>query len=275
MKALKRHWLSIVSLIVAFFVFVVPFIFIILTAVKTQQQASLRDLSWPTEFRLVENFIEVVSTRDFMLITAYINSTILTVGSVTLLVIFGSMVGYVLQRHPTRWTPVIEFFVLAGLMIPPAVVPTIWLLQGLGLFKTLHGMILIEVAYNLSFTVILFRQFTATIPREMDEAAIIDGARPLDVFFRVVFPMMWPVTVTTIVVQSVGIFNDFVNPLYYLPGRGNETVQLTLYNFQSQFNTQYNLLFMDILLVTIPPLLVFLFFNRQIVAGLSSGAVKG
>lgn len=275
MRFLKRYWLSMISALVALVVFVVPFIFIILTAVKTQQQASLRDLSWPTEFRLVENFLEVVSTRDYMLITAYINSSILTVGSVTLLVIFGSMVGYVLQRHPTRWTPIAEFLVLAGLMIPPAVVPTIWLLQSLGLFKTLHGMILIEVAYNLSFTVILFRQFTATIPREMDEAAIIDGARPLDVFFRIVFPMMWPVTVTTIVVQSVGIFNDFVNPLYYLPGRGNETVQLTLYNFQSQFNTQYNLLFMDILLVTIPPLLVFLFFNRQIVAGLSAGAIKG
>lgn len=275
MRFLRKHWLSIISAVMAVLIFVTPFIFIILTAVKDAQQASLRDLSWPINFRLVENFIEVVQARDYMLVTAYINSTVMTVGGVTLLVIVASMVGYVLQRHPTRWTPVVEFFVLAGLMIPPAVVPTIWLMQGLGIFKTLHGMILIEVAYNMSFGVILYRQFVSTIPREMDEAAVLDGARPLDVFFRVIFPMMWPVTVTLIVVQSVGIFNDFVNPLYYLPGRGNETVQLTLYNFQSQFRTDYNLLFMDILLVTIPPLLVFLFFNRQIVAGLSAGAVKG
>jgi raffinose/stachyose/melibiose transport system permease protein len=81
--------------------------------------------------------------------------------------------------------------------------------------------------------------------------------------------------VTNIVVQSVAIFNDFTNPLYYLPGNGNATVQLTLYNFQSQFNTSYNLLFTNILLITIPPLLVFLFFNRQIVAGVTAGAVKG
>ncbi len=275
MNLIKRYWLTALASIVALVVFVTPFIFIILMAVKDRQQAALRDMSWPINFQLVENFLAVVQARDYMLITAYINSTILTVGSVTILVIVASMVGFVLQRHPTKWTPVVEFFVMAGLMIPPAVVPTIWLLQGIGLFKTLHGMILIEVAYNMSFAVILYRQFVATIPREMDEAAIIDGAKPLDVFFRVVFPMMWPVTVTNIVVQSVGIFNDFVNPLYYLPGRGNETVQLTLYSFQSQFNTQYNLLFMDILLVTIPPLLVFLFFNRQIVAGLSAGAIKG
>jgi raffinose/stachyose/melibiose transport system permease protein len=84
-----------------------------------------------------------------------------------------------------------------------------------------------------------------------------------------------PVTVTVIVVQSIAIFNDFTNPLYYLPGRENVTVQLTLYNFQGQFQTQFNLLFMNILLVTIPPLIVFIFFNRQIVAGMTAGAVKG
>jgi raffinose/stachyose/melibiose transport system permease protein len=169
----------------------------------------------------------------------------------------------------------VEFLILAGLMIPPAVVPTIWLLQGLKLFGTLHGMVLIEVAYNLPFTIILYRAFIATIPRDLDEAAIIDGARPLDVFFRVILPLLWPVTVTNIVVQSVGIFNDFTNPLYYLPGNANATVQLTLYNFQSQFNTSYNLLFTNIALITIPPLVVFLFFNRQIVAGMTAGAVKG
>jgi len=91
----------------------------------------------------------------------------------------------------------------------------------------------------------------------------------------VVLPLLRPVVITVIVVQSVAIFNDFTNPLYYLPGRENVTMQLTLFNFQSQFNTQYNLLFMNILLITIPPLIVYIFFNRQIVAGLTGGAVKG
>jgi raffinose/stachyose/melibiose transport system permease protein len=217
----------------------------------------------------------VVKTRDYMLITAFINSTIITVASVVLLVIVGAMVGYVAQRRKTIWSPIVNFCVLAGLVIPPAVVPTIWVMQGLSIFATLHGMILIQIAYGLSFTVLLFQAFFATIPRELDEAAIIDGAGPLRIFFQIMLPLLRPVVVTVIVVQSVGIFNDFTNPLYYLPGNENVTVQLTLYNFQSQFNTQFNLLFTNILLITVPPLIVFLFFNKQIVAGLTAGAVKG
>ena len=88
-------------------------------------------------------------------------------------------------------------------------------------------------------------------------------------------PLLRPVVVTLLATQSVAIFNAFTNPLYYLPGNKNVTLQLTLFNFQSQFNTSYNLLFMNILLITIPPLIVYVFFNRQIVAGLTSGAVKG
>jgi len=83
------------------------------------------------------------------------------------------------------------------------------------------------------------------------------------------------VVITVILVQSVFIFNDFVNPLYFLPGEKNATVQLTLFNFLSQFSTQYNLLFANIVLITIPPLILFIFFNRKIVSGLTSGAVKG
>ena len=275
MKLIRNYALSVISILVALVVFVVPFIFIILTAMKDRKQASLLDFSWPVNFEFIDNLVAVVQARDYMLLTAYINSTVLTVGSITILVICSAMVGFVLQRRVAWWTGWVEFFILAGLMMPPAVVPTIWLLQNIGLFRTLHGLILIEVAYNLAFAVILFRNFIATIPRELDEAAIIDGARPLSLFFRVIMPLLKPVTVTIIVVQSVAIFNDFVNPLYYLPGKENATVQLTLYNFQSQFVSQYNLLFMDILLITIPPLIVFLFFNRQIVAGMSAGAIKG
>ncbi|MGV8854708.1 MAG: carbohydrate ABC transporter permease [Devosia sp.] len=275
MSFVRRHWLSAVAILASGVVFLVPFAFIVLTAFKDQKQSARLDFSWPDGNYLWQNIVEVASTRNWMLITAFVNSTILTVASVTLLVVFAAMVGFVLQRRKTRFNGVIEFMILAGLMIPPAVVPTIWLLQGLGLFGKLHGLILIEIAYGLPFSVLLYRAFIATIPRELDEAAIIDGARPFDVFFRIILPLLWPVTVTNIVVQSVAIFNDFTNPLYYLPGNANATVQLTLYNFQSQFLTANNLLFTNIVLITIPPLLVFLFFNRQIVAGMTAGAVKG
>ena len=211
-----------------------------------------------------------------MLVIAFINSTILTVASVALMVVLGAMVGYVLQRRAEpAGTRSINFLVLCRADHPAGRGADDLGAAGLGLFKTLPGLILVEVAFGLSFCVLLFRAFIATIPRELDEAAIIDGAGPLRLFFRVIFPLLRPVIVTVIVVQSVVIFNDFHNPLYFLPGDENATVQLTLFNFQSQFSTQYNLLFMDILLITIPPLIMFIFFNRQIVAGMTAGAVKG
>lgn len=271
----RQLYTGIAALLASGVIFVLPFLFIFITSAKSKQDAAALTFSLPKDWQLWQNFVEVVQTRNYMILLAYFNSTVITVASVTLLVLCGAMVGYILQRRTSSWNAVIFSAVLAGLMIPPAVVPTIWVLQSLGLFKTISGMILIQVAYGLSFTILLFRSFIATIPRDLDEAAIIDGAKPLQIFFRVILPLLKPVTVTVIVTQSIAIFNDFTNPLYYLPGRENVTVQLTLYNFQGQFQTQFNLLFMNILLVTIPPLIVFVFFNRQIVAGMTAGAVKG
>jgi len=274
-KPRPNYLLSLVAIVVSFVVFVVPFLFVLLTAVKNRQDAGELGFTWPRQFQVVQNFTDVVQARDYLLIIAYINSTILTVGSVAILVLLAAMVAYVLQRRQSRWNGLINFLVLAGLIMPPAVVPTIWVLEKLGLFRTMPGLILVEVAFHMAFCVLLFRAFIASVPKELDEAAIIDGASPTRLFFRVIFPLLRSVMVTVILVQSVAIFNDFVNPLYFLPGEENATVQLTLYNFNSQFTSQYNLLFMDILLITIPPLILFIFFNRQIVAGMTSGAVKG
>ena len=275
MRNIHRYWIGLVSILVSVVVFLVPFAFIVVTAAKNRQESALLDFTWPSEWHLWSNIAEVWRARDYMLLTAMINSTILTVASVAVMVILAAMVGYVLQRRRGWWTPLANFLILAGLIVPPAVVPTIWLMQKLGIYKTLHGLVLIEVAFGLSFSVLLFRAFVATIPRELDEAATIDGAGPLRLFFGVIFPLLRSVIVTVIVVQAVAVFNDFQNPLYFLPGNDNATVQLTLFNFQSQFNTMRNLLFTDILLITIPPLIMYMFFNRQIVAGLTSGAVKG
>ncbi len=267
--------LSPIFVIVIGVVFLVPFAFILLTAAKTQAEAGQLEFSLPADWVLIDNFRQAIEARDYMLVTAFINSTIITVASVAIMVVLAAMVAYVLQRRPSKWTRVADVLILSGLIIPPAVVPTVWVLQELSLFKTLQGMVLIEVAFGLSFSILLFRAFIATIPRELDEAATIDGARPLRVFFSVIFPLLKSVTITVIVVQSVTVFNDFVNPLYFLPGDENATVQLTLFNFQSQYATSYHLLFADILLITIPPLIMFMFFNRRIVDGLTAGAVKG
>jgi ABC-type glycerol-3-phosphate transport system permease component len=183
--------------------FLVPFLFSFVMASMTRTQANQLQFTWPQPFVLFDNLAQALAARDYLMIIAFINSFILTVVSVAALVILSAMVAYIWQRRPGRLSPVVNILVLAGLIVPPAVIMTV------------------------------------------------------------------------IILQAVLIYNDFQHPLYFLPGTENATVQLTLLNFQSQFTTQYNLLFATILLVTIPPLIMFIFFNRKIVEGMAAGSVKG
>ncbi|SDT31194.1 carbohydrate ABC transporter membrane protein 2, CUT1 family [Friedmanniella luteola] len=275
MKNVRGKLIGSASIVVTFVVFIIPFLFVISIASKSVREAADLEFSVPTRFVLLDNLVQVVQARDFIMVIAFINSVILTVVSVAVLVILGAMIAYVLQRRTGKLNVAVSFLVLAGLIVPPAVVPTIWVLQSVGLFKTMPGLILVEIAFGLPFSILLFRAFIAGIPRELDEAARVDGANPIRTFFQVIFPVLKSVIMTVIILQSVAIYNDFQNPLYFLPGTQNATVQLTLFNFQSQFNTQYNLLFAGILLVAIPPLIMFIFFNRKIVEGMAAGSVKG
>jgi len=209
------------------------------------------------------------------MVLALWNSMLLTVGSVTLIVLLSALVAFVMQRRKDRVASVVSSIMLAGLIIPPAVVPTIFLLQWVGLYKTLLGLIMVEVAFTMPFATLIFRTFMASIPSEIDEAAIMDGASPLRVFFSVILPLLRPAIITVIVVSAVGIYNDFTGPLYFLPGAQNVTAQLTLFSFMSQFSSQWNLLFADVVIITIPPLIMFMFFQRQIVSGMTAGAIKG
>src|SRR5205085_514129 len=155
--------------------------------------------------------------------------------------------AFVMERRRDRMASLASSVMLAGLIIPPTVVPTIFLLQWLGLYKTILGLIFIEVAYTMPFAILVFRTFLSSIPREIDEAAIIDGASPLQVFFLVMMPLLQPAIVTVVVVSAVGIYNDFTGPLYFLPGAQNVTAQLTLYSFISQFSSRWDLLFADVI----------------------------
>ena len=274
-KFIASVWLDAVSLVIIGIVFVIPFVFILLTASKTRQEAALFEFSWPGKFQLIENIREVMAFGDNRMFLALWNSTLLTVGSVTLIVLFSALVAFVMQRRRDRLASVVSSVMLAGLIIPPAVVPTIFLLQWIGLYKTLLGLIMVEVAYTMPFAILILRAFMASIPSEIDEAAIMDGASPLRVFFSIILPLLQPAIITVIVVSSVGIYNDFVGPLYFLPGSQNVTVQLTLYSFISQFSSQWNLLFANVVVITIPPLIMFMFFQRQIVSGMTAGAIKG
>jgi raffinose/stachyose/melibiose transport system permease protein len=268
-------WIDAASLVVIGIIFVVPFVFIFLTAAKPRPEAALFQFSWPSQFQLIENIRDVMAFGDNRMLLALWNSLLLTVGSVALIVLLSALVAFVMQRRGDRVASVASSVMLAGLIIPPTVVPTIFLLQRIGLYKTIVGLIMVEVAFTMPFATLIFRTFMASIPREIDEAAIMDGASPLQVFFSVVLPLLRPAIITVIVVSAVAIYNDFTGPLYFLPGSQNVTAQLTLFSFLSQFSSQWNLLFADVVVITIPPLIMFMFFQRQIVSGMTAGAIKG
>lgn len=263
-----------VGCITAFVIFVIPFLFMLLNSLKERREANHLDLSLPAKF-LWENYIEVFKANDYQILTSYKNSALITLGAVILLIISSSMAGYIIQRRKDKVVGAVNALVMLGLMIPPAILPTIWLLQQLHIYKTMFSVIMIEVAVNIPFTIMLYRGFMSTIPIELEEAGYIDGCSRIKMFTSIVFPLLKPVTATVVILNAVTIFNDFTNPLYFFPGKANSTVQLTLYNFMGQFSSSYNLLFADIILIVLPMFALFMIFNKKIVDGMVAGAVKG
>ncbi len=270
----KNLFADIIGIFIGSIVFIIPFIFMLVNSLKDRVEANLLDITFPKVVKW-SNFVEAFSAKHFQILLAFKNSIVLTFFSLILLVIVGSMAGYVIQRRKDRTVSIISMVITTGLMIPAAVMPTIWLLQALHIYKSMFSMIMIETALQIPFTVLLYRGFMSSIPKELEEAAYIDGCSTFQLFVRIIFPLLKPVTATIIILNACTIFNDFTNPLYFLPGADNITIQQTLYTFMGQYSSSYNLLFADVIIITIPMLIVFIIFNKQLVAGMVAGAVKG
>ena len=273
-KRMKVLISDIIGVLTAVLIFIVPFLFMFINSLKSRREANLLRLTLPEEF-LWGNYVEAFSANHYQVLTAFKNSSLLTLFSVIGLVVIGSMAGYVVQRRNDRIVKTASNVIMLGLMIPAAILPTIWVMQRLHIYKSMFSMIMLEIALQIPFTIMLYRGFIATVPQELEEAALIDGCSPLQLFFRIVFPLLKPVSATVIILNACKIFNDFTNPLYFFPGADHVTVQMTLYNYIGQYNNAYQLLFADVIIITIPMLIIFILFNRQLVAGMTAGAVKG
>lgn len=265
---------DIVGLILTAVIFLIPFYFMFVQSIKSKKEANRLSIAWPTELHF-ENYLEVIKHGNYQLVTAFKNSAILTVFTVLGLIITGAMAGYVIQRRKGKLMTTIQSVIMLGLMIPASILPTIRMLQSMGIYKTMFSMVMIEIALQTPFTIMLYRGFMSSIPVDLEEAASIDGCNRWQIFQKVIFPLLKPIQATIIILVGVQTFNDFTNPLYFLPGAANTTVQLTLYNYKGQLGNNYNLLFADIIIITVPMLILFLFFNKRIVAGMVAGAVKG
>lgn len=250
----------------------VPFYFTLVNSFKSSTEAAWMQISLPKTFHILENYKEVFIRGN--LIRALWNSTLITVCSIAVLVVISSMAAFVLQRRKDRFTRVLDFFVLAGLIVPPAIVPTLWTLRILHIDRTKLSLILIEAVISFSFAALLYKGFFSTIPQEIDEAAIVDGCGNWRMFFQIILPLLMPVTITITIISGINIFNDFINPLYFLSGAKNATMQLTIYYFTGQYNSDWNLVFADIVLISLPPLIFYLFMNKKIIDGMVAGSIK-
>lgn len=265
---------DIIGVLVTTIVFLVPFYFMFVQSIKSKAEANELSISWPSELHF-ENYLEVFKHGNYQLVTAFKNSAILALFTVVGLLVTAAMAAYVIQRRHDRLMNGIQALVMVGLMIPAAILPTIHMLQSLHIYKTMFSMVMIEIALQTPFAIMLYRGYMASIPRELEEAARIDGCSIWQIFWKIIFPLLKPIQASLIILVGVQTFNDFTNPLYFLPGSENTTVQLTLYNYKGQLANSYNLLFADIIVITVPMLILFLIFNKKIVDGMVAGSVKG
>lgn len=267
---------EILAVIATIFTHWIIFYFVIINAAKTNSEASRLSLTFPEEFDLWENLVYVITYRDFSILKAFWNSFSVTFWTMLIIVATASMAAYILQRRKS--SPLCRAsnqLVVACLTVPASVVPTYFVLNLLHIANTLFGLVLVEVATLFPFCTMMYRGFIATIPRDIDEAAVIDGCGPVNLFWRIIFPILKPVTASIVILRSLVVFNDFQNPQYYLSGSSSLTMQMCVYVFKSAFGTQWAYLFTASILASIPMIVLYIFLNKEILKGMTTGAVKG
>jgi raffinose/stachyose/melibiose transport system permease protein len=188
------------------------------------------------------------------------------------------MLSYPIARRmkTSRSYRFLYFFILAGLFIPFQVrmMPLIRLMRSMDLLNQI-GVILVYLGYSVCEGVFLFSSFMGSVPEELEESAYIDGANTVQIFFRIVFPLLRPMTATVIIKNTLWTWNDFFMPMLVLNKVESRTLPLFQYNFQSEYSIEYPLVFTTFFLSMFPIMLVYVFMQKQIIGGMMAGAVKG
>ncbi len=261
-----------IGLIVMAAIFVVPFVVLLGVAFRNPDAAQGPfGLTWPPS---VDNIAIAWSTSSMG--PALLNSLVITVASVLLIIAIASAAAYPLSRYRQRWSRATFYFFLAGLLVAgqASILPLYTFIRDIGLMGTLWAVVLIQVGANMPFSIFLYTSFLRELPRDYEEAAIIDGASPTRAFVSVVFPLMRPITGTILILTALGVWNDFFTPLLYLSSSDNKTAPLALYSYVGQYTADWPLVFSALLLSILPILVLYLFTQRYIIKGFASG-IKG
>jgi raffinose/stachyose/melibiose transport system permease protein len=268
LQSLFNHSLA---LVVSFIMFV-PVYLVFVNSLKTKAEASSMGVALPTSLNW-SNFATVIERGK--LLTAFFNSVLYSAGGTLLGVTLAALAAYVLSRNRTRFNRWTYFFLIMGIAMPTNFVTLMQVMQLTGLINTQFGIILLYAASSIPFSVFLIYAFVETLPRELDEAAIVDGCGPFRLFFAVIFPLLTPVLVTAGILNLLGIWNEFLLPLYYLNRSTYWPMTLAVYNFFGQYQADWSLVSADIVLTILPVIVIYLFAQRFILSGMTAGSVKG
>lgn len=264
-----------ISLIIAALIWLMPLIFIVLTSLKTRA-----DLIQGSPFSLpksltLANYQTAWKTGKF---TIYgLNSLIISATKVPIGMFIAALAAFAFSRMRFRFQKALFLFFVMGTMIPVQVAlgPIFTMILNAGLLSTYLGILLPYIAFGLPYHIFLFNGFFKSIPRELDESAMIDGCSKFGLFFRIILPLSLPILGAVFILDFVATWNEFAIALVILSSSSAWTIPLGLMTFQGQFTTNYGALNAAIVLSILPVVLVYLIFQRYFVAGLTAGAVKG
>ncbi len=262
-------------LLIGYAVLVVyPLLIMVASSLKTRGEIFANPLSLVPESVRLGNYAEAWNQANFG--TYFRNSIFVGVVSVLLILFFGSMAAYVLARFSFPGNRAIYLLFLAGFMIPVrlAIVPLFIMMRDLHLLDTLWSLILVYIASGMPFTVFLMVNFFRHIPRDLEDAAVLDGAGPFQVYYQIMLPLVRPALATVGLFHFLNVWNDFFFPLIFIRSENLRTVPLGVSTFFGEYTNDWALLFAALSISIVPVIVIYLLASKQFIAGLTSGAIK-
>ncbi|PLT29639.1 carbohydrate ABC transporter permease [Peribacillus deserti] len=254
-------------------VFLVPFYYVFSNSLKTFAEILTNTSALPSVLQF-ENYINAFKQLNYL--KAFTNSLIITVASNVVLVVFCSMAAYMLVRTKKKISNVIFMIFVAAMVIPfqSIMIPLIKTTSSLGLLNSVWGLVIMYLGFGSGMTIFLYHGFIKGIPVELEEAAIIDGCTPFGVFWKIVFPLLKPITVTVVILNSLWIWNDFLLPQLVLQDASLRTIPMATFFFFGQYTKQWDLALAGLVLSIIPLLIFFFSMQKHIIKGITSGSIK-
>lgn len=263
--------LEIVAILCALLI-LIPFFMILVNSFKGIRESALFELSLPTTWEF-GNYREVFETGNIL--RGFKNSIILSGLVVFCVNVLASMAAFIIQRRNTRFVRGVFYTFVIGLIVPVSIVPTIKLMGDLHIRGTYFSLVMYYTAVLLPFAIFLLVGFMKSIPRELDEAALLEGCGPFRLYARIVLPLLVTVLVTVTIVVMVSVWNDFFGPFYLMTDSTKWTIVLSVFNFVTMYSTNWGVVFAFMVMVVTPVLLVYLLLQRYIIDGLTAGSLKG